>query len=370
MKRIAIFTTAYLPFLGGAEVAVREITKRLSDIHFDVYTARLDRKLPEVEEISKNVTIYRIGGGYFWDKFHLAFWGHKNVLENHKKDSYDMAWAIMASFGGLSARNFKKAKPEVPFLLTLQEGDDLLTVERKGKFMLGAFKDIFEKANKVQAISEYLAKWAKLKTETEVKVIPNGVDLAVFRVRKKLPKNSRPIIVTASRLVTKNGVADLIRAFSYLKKSAELWIIGSGGLDSELRSLVKRLDVEKNVKFFGQISHEDLVSCLEKADVFVRPSLSEGLGNAFLEAMAVGVPIIGTRVGGIPDFLTEGETGWFCQVNDPTDLVRKLEFVLDPKNRKEIQEVVDRARKLVEKKYDWDTIALQFRNLFDRMSIR
>src|SRR6056297_1497875 len=97
MKKIAVFTTAYFPFIGGAEVAVKEISKRLTDHHFDVYTARLSRKLPKTE-VEGNVTIHRLGWGCFLDKLYLAFWGHRKVV-----GEYDLIWGIMASFGGLAA---------------------------------------------------------------------------------------------------------------------------------------------------------------------------------------------------------------------------------------------------------------------------
>jgi len=83
----------------------------------------------------------------------------------------------------------------------------------------------------------------------------------------------------------------------------KLIIIGSGELEDSLKSLADRLDLGQNVIFLGDINHDDLPRYLSVGDVFVRHSLSEGLGNAFLEAMACGIPVIGTPVGGIVDFI-------------------------------------------------------------------
>jgi len=81
MKKILIFSTAYFPFVGGAEVAVKEITDRVENIKFDMITARMDRKLPRIERIG-NIEVHRVGiGCKTIDKFLLLFFGLKKVLE-------------------------------------------------------------------------------------------------------------------------------------------------------------------------------------------------------------------------------------------------------------------------------------------------
>ena len=114
--------------------------------------------------------------------------------------------------------------------------------------------------------------------------------------------------------------------------------------------------------FLGQIEHNDLPQYLAMADVFCRPSLSEGLGNVFLEAMAAGVPIIGTPVGGIPDFLKDRETGLFCQVNNPQDLADKIKEILD--NEELRRSLIKNGLSLVQEKYNWDNIVLKMEKIF------
>ncbi|MEX0918556.1 MAG: glycosyltransferase [Candidatus Paceibacterota bacterium] len=367
MKRVAVFTTAYLPLIGGAEVAIFEITKRFSDFHFDIYTARLNRHLPKVEEVG-NVTIYRLGLGFYFDKWWLAFGGHRLALVNHRQQPYDFIWAVIASFGGLAARHFKRRKQAVPFLLTLQEGDDLAGIERKGRLLLGAFVDIFHRADRIQAISHYLAAWAeRLGATAPIEVIPNGVDLQVFTKRPTQSKNNPSVIVTASRLTPKNGVHHLITAVGALPFTVRLIIAGVGRQEKFLRRQVNRLGLTEQVDFVGRLDHDKLADLLAEADLFVRPSLSEGLGNAFLEAMAVGLPVIGTPVGGIPDFLKIKETGFMAKPADPADLARVMAYVLDKNNQAEVVAVAEAGCDLVVKKYDWDTIALKFRNLFSQL---
>ena len=108
--RILIFSTAYFPFVGGAEVAVKEITDRISDHEFDMITARMSRKIPKFEKMG-NVIVYRVGIGIpFFDKALLAILGHFKALKLHSKHSYGLVWSIMASYSGFAALAFKKKK--------------------------------------------------------------------------------------------------------------------------------------------------------------------------------------------------------------------------------------------------------------------
>ncbi len=113
------------------------------------------------------------------------------------------------------------------------------------------------------------------------------------------------------------------------------------------------------------MSNELLPTHLSMADIFVRPSLSEGLGTAFLEAMAAGLPIIGTPVGGIPDFLKDGETGLFCKVANPKDLAEKIVRILKDEQLRE--KITENARALLAEKYDWDIIANKFAQIYERI---
>ena len=174
------------------------------------------------------------------------------------------------------------------------------------------------------------------------------------------------VIITVSRLVEKNGVADLIDAVHVLNAGSEfknykLIVVGGGPLEKSLRSKIKNLKLEQNVTIVGEVAPKELPSWLVRADIFVRPSLSEGLGTAFLEAMAAGLAIIGTPVGGIPDFLKDRETGLFCQPKNPKDIADKIMEIV--KNQDLRQKLVKNGRKLVEEKYDWD-ILQKFENVY------
>ena len=110
----------------------------------------------------------------------------------------------------------------------------------------------------------------------------------------------------------------------------------------------------------GHIEPEKVYDYLAVADIFVRPSRSEGLGSSFLEAMGAGLPIIATPVGGIPDFLKDGETGLFCEVDDPQDLAEKIKLLMADETL--AKRIAENGRQLVLEKYNWDNIAKQIQN--------
>ncbi len=366
--RILIFSTAYLPWVGGAEVAVREITDRLSEYDFDMVTAKLRSDLPSVEKIGR-VTVYRLGFGISIDKIILAVCGGWYALWLHRKYNYSLGWSVMASFGGLAGAVFKSWRPEVPLLLTLQEGDDLVAVERKAAVLGYWWSAIFTSADYIQCISNYLADWVKqMEVVVPVEVVPNGVNVELFTPARNKFILDHKLVVTTSRLVKKNGVDLLIKAMTRLPKAVHLSIIGDGPEREALVALAKELKVDDRIEFVGYVPQIDMITYLRHADVFVRASRSEGLGNSFLEAMAVGVPVVGTPVGGIVDFLHEGETGWLAWPEDMDSIADKINFILNPANQVEVKRIVAKARELVLRHYTWESVVLRLRPIFDLLT--
>ncbi|MBU2472775.1 glycosyltransferase family 4 protein, partial [Patescibacteria group bacterium] len=145
-------------------------------------------------------------------------------------------------------------------------------------------------------------------------------------------------------------------------------IIGDGPDRSELEKLVSKLNLEDKVIFKGNANYHDLVKYYSLSDIFVRPSLSEGLGNVFLEAMATGLPVIGTKVGGIPDFLEDRKTGLFCEVNNPKSIANKIKEVLE--NDQLRKTLIDNGLNLVREKYTWDSVAQKMENIFEKLQDR
>ena len=172
-------------------------------------------------------------------------------------------------------------------------------------------------------------------------------------------------MITTSRLVEKNAIGDIIEALQYLPANVKLLILGAGLEEEKLKSQVPSFNLQDRVIFLGHIESQEVPQYLAISDVFVRPSLSEGLGSSFLEAMAAGIPVIGTPVGGITDFLRDNETGLFCEVNNPKSIAEKVKILLE--NGALRQKIIANAKELVVKNYDWDLIAEKMQNIFNKL---
>ena len=373
-KRVLVFSLAYYPFVGGAEVALREIVERLvgDDYQFEIITVNLDGCQPTIEKYG-TALVRRLGGGKL-AKYLFPFTAYRLAKRLHSREPYDLVWAMMANQAGLAALFFKWQFPKVKYLLTLQEGDSLFDIWLRTWFMRPLYKAIYRRADSIQAISNFLAKRAvKFGAKCPITVVPNGVDIDKFKVqsfkvnlpagRQEGQDSKSKIIITTSRLVKKNGIADLIKSLTYLSKEISLWVLGIGKEEGCLRALACRLGLETRVKFLGQIDGSQIPEYLAKSDVFVRASLSEGLGNSFLEAMAAGLPVVGTPVGGIPDFLKAGETGWICEVKNPKSIAEQIKFIINPANSAEVGRITKRGRDLVFSKYTWDQVASDMRKI-------
>ena len=366
-KRVLIFSLAYIPFVGGAELAVKEIADRIKNIDFDLITLRFDRKWAKQEKIG-NVNVYRIRGG----KLLFPFLAFCKACRLNRKRKYDLVWSIMANRAGFASLFFKMWNPKAKYLLTLQEGDALNYPEKRmGLFKIfigGLFKKVFRKADHVQVISNYLADWARsMGVKAPMEVVPNGVDIKKLKTKNEKLKIDEKIIITTSRLVYKNGVDSLISAVAELKNMApevnfKVQILGAGPEEKKLKELAKELGVENVVHFLGHIEPENVYEYLTKADIFVRASRTEGLGSSFLEAMGAGLPIIGTPVGGIVDFLKDGETGLFCEIDNPKDLAEKIKRLMNDESLS--KRIAENGRQLVLEKYDWNRIAQQMDGIF------
>lgn len=359
--KILIFSLAYHPFVGGAEIAIKEITDRLGDdFQFDMITANLDGKQKREEKIG-SVNIHRIGRGFF-GKYLFPCLAYRYAKKLHKQNSYDMTWAMMANQAGWAAMKFKKKFPEVKYLLTLQEGDSELDIWFRTFFIRPIYKAIYRKADRIQAISHFLKKRAKkLGAKSQVDVVPNGIRTQSL----KRTARSTKTVITASRLVKKNGLKYLIEAMKDV--DGRLVVLGDGKLRDKLENLTSKLNLKEKVEFKGEVDNVLVYQHMQESSVFVRPSLSEGLGNAFLEAMSVGVPVVATPVGGIVDFLEDKKTGYFCEVKNPKSIAEEINYILDEKNKDEVNIVVANAYKMVIEKYNWNKISSDMKNIFNKL---
>lgn len=378
--KILIFSLAYSPLWGGAELAVKEITDRIGDCEFDMVTKKFRKDSLKKERIG-NINVYRINSS----KLFFPFIAYFKARRLHKKNNYNIIWSIMANRASFAALFFKLNFPKIKFLLTLQEGDPFEYIEKRAgviwPFIKFLFRKIFTKADYIQCISNYLADWAKrMGAKCPIEVIPNGVSLEIYKscdreIYTQKEKRKETTIITTSRLVPKNGIADLIDATKILidrGHKIKTLILGAGPLEKNLKFKIKNLSADRQdlklqnkILLLGHVAQEKIPEYLMSADIFVRPSLSEGLGTSFLEAMAAGLPVVATPVGGILDFVKHEETGLFAESNNPQSVAEQIELLI--KDEKLKNHIINNGKKLIFENYNWNIIAKKMQVVFSKI---
>ncbi|HLW78077.1 MAG TPA: glycosyltransferase family 4 protein [Terriglobia bacterium] len=177
------------------------------------------------------------------------------------------------------------------------------------------------------------------------------------------------LVLTVGRLLEREpgkGVDVIIRALPLVIRAAPqttFVVVGDGDLRPALESLAVSTGVSERVRFVGSVSDAELRDWYRKADVFVMPSRQEGFGIVFLEAMAFGVPVIGGAVGGTPDIISDGVTGYLVEYGDTGALADRLVRLLgDPEQRRRMSVA---AREHVAKNYTFDLFRNRLRRLLD-----
>ena len=390
MKKILILSLDYLPgTISGAEAAIQEITNRISPqyIEFHMVTLYYDSTVPRVTKIG-NVLIHRVGifgkpnasleerrkFPLHYNKHFFQFAAGIKAHFLHRKYRYDGVWSMMAHGTAVPTAIFSLLNPSVPYALTLQEGDPPEHIERVMKSVWPLFKRGFLGAKIIQPISEFLALWARSMGYTgSIEIIRNGANpdsinptftvADVDALKAQLGKKDGDVyLVNTARLVHQKGFDTTIRALMLLPECVKLLIVGGGPDEQMLKDLAKELRLEDRVVFTGQVDRDVVTRYRFASDIFVGPSRSEGLGNAFLSGMACRLPVVATQVGGIADFLFDvkrnpdkGTTGWAVDPDSPEQIADAVRDILA--HPEKVKEVTDRARRMVEEEYDWDIVA-------------
>jgi glycosyltransferase involved in cell wall biosynthesis len=211
-----------------------------------------------------------------------------------------------------------------------------------------------------------------------VVLIPGGVDVERFRpasdrlavrARLGLPQNGT-ILLTVRRLVPRMGLENLLRAFaqvSVVQDDLTLVIGGHGRLESALRVLAAQLGVSDRVQFAGFIPEADLPAYYQAADLFVLPTQAlEGFGLITLEALASGLPVVGTPVGSTKEILTRFDARFLTRGTTVSDLVEKI---VEVQHILRQETVASRARSFAVTHYDWDSIVDCYEDLYQQLCV-
>jgi glycosyltransferase involved in cell wall biosynthesis len=210
-----------------------------------------------------------------------------------------------------------------------------------------------------------------------INVLPMGVDTEYFSKThdvaslKRKFKIEGPVILFVGRLIDWKGTAYLIKAMPETLQrfpTAKALIIGSGPQKDELVGLAETLALQEHVIFIDEVPQEELVAFYSMADIFVLPSIvnengeTEGLGVVLLEAMACGLPVIASNVGGIPDIIKDGETGLLVRQKDARSLSDQIIRLLSDDNLR--KEVLINGQNLIKAEFSWEIVTDKFIEIY------
>lgn len=382
MRKVLIFSLAYYPsFVSGAEAAIKEITDRIdaTDIEFHLITLLFDSSAPR-EEMIGDTHVYRVGwGGAYLSKMLFIPLAALKARSLHRVHRFDAVWSMM-TYMLLPAVLAQMLGVRAPRILTLQDGDPYEKVFHRWfiRPLLPLIDYGFQTTRIVQAISAYLATWPGLRGyKGEVVLVHNGAnpkdlhqsvpDSEVEALKVTLGKKEGDVwLVNTARLVNQKGNDTTLRALALLPAEYKFLIVGGGPDETMLKGLANELDIADRVIFTGPVERADVTKYRLASDIFVGPSRSEGLGNAFLSAMASRLPVVTTREGGLAEFAFDARhnpdqkpTAWVVSPDAPEEI---RDAVLSIRTDTEaVRRVTDEARRMVLEKYDWDIIAREMR---------
>lgn len=367
--KLCVVTHTFLPHVGGIERVVYEQCKRLIRKPFEplVLTHRNYTKRSYVFYgirvrcyDSMNIG-FRMGIPYAIPKVNSFKIFLKTIKANDLIHVHGHPY--LSSF--LAAKIAKRYSK--PLVLTQHNTfikyDNIWdTLEKLNDIVIG--KQVLKEADKIIVVSKATKNYVlSLGADPEkIEVLKNGVDLVRFRplttvkdeMRKKLGISRDAIVVlTVRRLVFKNGIDTLLESAEIaIKKNPKLVfvIVGKGPDFEQVRERITQLGLRRNFRLTGFVSDEDLPFYYNAADLFALPSKSgEGLPLVALEAMACGLPVVATNVGGISEVMKEGY-GKLVPPNQPGSLAEAL---LDL-SRKNFAVLKRDLRSMMEQKYSWD----------------
>ena len=357
--RILMVTPRYYPYLGGLERQAHTLSKKLVRRGLDVtvVTGNDNLDLPGTEQVD-GIRIHRLTSSASSLLRGLSFVPllTKFLLINAHK--YDLIH--LHTFGWYLLGIISTAKIlRIPVLLKLPNVGDFglpgIRKRRFGRLLLRLVKcaDAFiamSQNSKQELLEEGIA-------PSRILEINNGIDTAIFQppaseqekveLRKKLSLPSGMLCLFSGRLSKEKGLHDLFAVWPRLLQThadTHLILCGSGPQESELRELSHSLGIENNVHFMGSV--DDIITFYKAADLSVLPSYFEGNSNSILEAMASGLPIVSTRVGGTPLLMGQAGKDYLVEPGDQTALLDALLRLLRSEQAKQrlAGDLLSRAR--------------------------
>ncbi|MFL5401795.1 MAG: glycosyltransferase family 4 protein [Gemmatimonadales bacterium] len=388
--RILVLNYEYPPLGGGAGIATAALAHGLVErgVSVDVVTAGVahdsERRMSARagEELSENgFKLYRVrsrrtgvheagmfgAASYLVSALPLA----RRLLRDHQYDAVHIFFSLPTG-ALLPFLNLKG----VPVLVSLR-GSDVpgydshhTGMQLAHRLLAPLTRWIWRRADRVVAVCESLGQLTQHTCPgLRYAVVPNGVDLKLFYPPQTESRGRRVRCLAVARLIERKGLGDLIRAFALLERGRyELEIVGDGPDGGVLRDLAARLGVDQEIRFLGSLDRASVAERYRQADLFTLPSTAEAFGNVFAEALASGLPIVGSAVGGIPDLVEHGINGLLVPPHDPPSLARAIAYLAE--DRELCSAMSRRNREKAETSLQWSHATQRYLAMYEGMLSR
>lgn len=265
-----------------------------------------------------------------------------------------------------------------PFILSVW-GSDVFDFPKKSSLHRKILEYNLKKADKILSTSNVMAAETKKYTDKEIEVTPFGIDIDRFKPEKadrtaSTPFSESDIVVGTIKLIeTKYGINYLIEAFSTVAKKhlglpLKLLIVGDGSERKNLEILAEKLEIKDKVYFAGMADYSKVPYFHKVIDVYAALSIldSESFGVAIVEAEGCGKPVVVSNVGGLPEVVEDGKTGFAVEKKNAAAAAEKLEkLVLDADLRERMGSA---GRERVLKLYDWNENVTQMMEIYDKIN--
>ena len=373
--RILMLTDYFPPHTGGGvEVVVDQLSHGMVERGHQVSVLTLRTRGGERREATGNLTISRLPAidltGLIGVQLAVSVHAIPALISELRTFKPDLIHVHNLFFRNSEAAAVIARFNSTPLLLTMHLGD-----MGGGFTAVKALTTLYEKtvgrcivrsADRITGVSAAVASHAGVlgASSSSVQVIPNGVDTSIFHPAESVP--DMPTVLAVGRLVPNKGMDTLIKSVPEVLArvpEAKFVIAGAGPMDSSLRKLTESLGVGDSVEFLGHRS--DVPDLLRGATVFARPSTLEGRPLTVLDAMATGLPVIATRVGGTPELITDGENGFLIPVGDSHALAEAILDVLSAPERS--SSMGQRNLQIVQIEYTWERVINRTEALYQEM---
>jgi N-acetyl-alpha-D-glucosaminyl L-malate synthase BshA len=308
--------------IGGSGIIATELGKRLASRGHRVHVLSSDTPVRLVD-YQPGLSFHRVESTsypLFREPQYLLSLANKivQVSRDERLDIVHAHYAIPHATAAYLARQILAAGgPSVPRVVTTLHGTDITLLGGDRSYSeIVAFS--IQQSDAVTAVSQSLKAdtYQELNVSGEIRVIPNFIDCSVYRrrevgeLRRKLAPKGEKIVIHVSNFRPVKRVPVVVDVFARVRRQVpcRLLLVGDGPDLVEASRLARALDVADDVEFLGE--QEQVVPLLSAADAFLLPSTQESFGLAALEAMACRVPVVASRVGGLPEVIDDGETGF------------------------------------------------------------